>query len=73
MNRPTKSYTVYFMSSNNSCIFYFGIDGTNKKTVTKMAKQMALIVETYYNTEMWKIGKVSVNVEEYKSNQSSIK
>lgn len=66
MNQPIKSYTIYFLSASGSCIFYFGIDGTNKKKVTKMANEMAKLVEAYYKTEMWSIGKVSTQVEEQK-------
>lgn len=66
MKGPIKGYTVYFMSANDSCIFYFGIDGTNKQIVTKLAKQIAALVEAYYKNEMWDMGKVSVKVEEYK-------
>lgn len=73
MNQLIKGYTVYIMSPNGSCIFYFGIDGTNKKKVLKLAKGIAKMVEDYYNTEMWKVGKLSATVEEYKPNQSPIK
>lgn len=61
----TKSYTLYFYSHNNSCLTYFGVDGTSKKKVSKLGKDMAKLLEEYYATQLWKI-KITVTVEEYK-------
>lgn len=68
MNQPIKGYTVYIMSQSGSCICHFGIDGTNKKKVHAMAKEIAATIQTYYKTHMWDVGKVSAKVEEYKPN-----
>lgn len=61
-----KGYTLYFYSHNNSCLTYFGIDGTSKKKALKLGKDMAKLLEEYYATHMWKI-KITVTVEEDKN------
>lgn len=71
MKGPIKAYTVYIIAANGNAVFSFDIDGTNKKIVAKMAKQIALTVETYYQNEMWSIGKVSVKVEERKATKDT--
>lgn len=66
MNQPIKGYTVYIMSQDGSCICHFGIDGTSKKKVYKMAREIAASIQNYYKTYLWDLGKVSAKVEEYK-------
>lgn len=61
----TKGYTLYFYSQNNSCLTYFGVDGTSKKKVFRLGRDMAKLLEEYYATQMWKI-KITVTVEEHK-------
>lgn len=61
----TKSYTLYFYSQNNSCLTYFGVEGTSKKKVQQFAKDMSILLEQYYASQLWKI-KITVTVEEYK-------
>lgn len=63
---PTiKGYTLYFYSQNNSCLTYFGVDGTSKKKILKLGKDMAKLLEEYYAAAMWPI-KITVKVEEFK-------
>lgn len=65
----TKSYTLYFYSQNNSCLTYFSVDGTSKKKVLKLGKDMAKLLEEHYSTKLWEI-KITVKVEEYKPAKS---
>lgn len=65
----TKAYTLYFFSQNNSCIIYFGVDGTSKAKVLKMGKKIAEILFDYYKSEgMESLTKITVKAEEYKPN-----
>lgn len=60
-----KGYTIYFYSHNNSCLTHFSVDGTGKKKVSKLAKDMAKLLQEYYASQIWEI-EITVTVEEYK-------
>lgn len=60
-----KGYTLYFYSNSGSCILHFGIDGTSKKSVLKLGRQMAKLLQDHYANMPWGT-KITVKVEEYK-------
>jgi len=65
-----KGYTIYLYSQNRSCLYYFPVDGTNKKAALNLGKGIAKLFSDYYKSIPIQhgISRITVEVEEYKPN-----